>query len=179
MSISQGIFPDCLKRARVIPLFKAGDSLDKKNYRPISSIGTLAKIFEKLMHSRLMNFLEKFNILSQNQYGFQKNTSTTGTLLQFLSEVHESLNRRETLVSVFLDFSKEFDTVNHTLLLQKLERMGIRGISLKWFESYLTNRTQVVCIDDINSSDKNILTGVPQGSVLGPALFLFYVNLYQ
>ena len=128
------------------------------------------------MHSRLMNFLEKFNILSQNQYGFQKNTSTTDALLQFMSEAHKSLDRKETLISVFLDFSKAFDTVNHTLLLQKLEHMGIRGTSLKWFESYLTNRTQVVCIDDINSSAKHIVTGVPQGSVLGPALFLCYVN---
>ena len=148
MSISQGIFPDCLKRARVIPLFKAGDSLDKKNYRPISSIGTLAKIFEKLMHSRLMNFLEKFNILSQNQYGFQKNTSTTDALLQFMSEAHKSLDRKETLISVFLDFSKAFDTVNHTLLLQKLEHMGIRGTS--WQNKQQTNQTQVACIDDIN-----------------------------
>ena len=80
------------------------------------------------------------------------------------------------LISVFLDFSKAFDTVNHTLLLQKLEHMGIRGTSLKWFESYLTNRTQVVCIDDINSSEKNFLTGVPQVNVLGPALFLCYAN---
>ena len=166
----------CLKRARVIPLFKTVDSLDKKNYRPISSIGTLAKIFEKLMHSRLMNFLEKFNILSQNQYGFQKNTSTTDALLQYISEAPKSLDRKETLISVFLDFSKVFDTVNHTLLLQKLEHMRIRRTSLKWFELYLTNRTQVVCIDDINSTEKNILSGVPQGSVLGPALFICYVN---
>ena len=107
-------------------LFKAGDSLDKNNYRPISSIGTLAKMFEKLMHSRLINFLEKFNILSLNQYGFQKNTSTTDALLKFMSEAHKSLDRKETLILVFLHFSNEFDTVNHTLLLQKLEHMGIK-----------------------------------------------------
>ena len=93
-----------------------------------------------------------------------------------MSEAHKGLDRKETHVSVFLDFSKAFDTVNHTLLLQKLEHMGIRGTSLKWFESYLTNRTKVVCIDDINSSEKHILTRVPQGNVLGPALYLCYVN---
>ena len=108
-----------------------------------------------------MNFLEKFRILYQNQYGFPNNTSTTDALLQFMSDAHKSLDRKETLISVFLDFSKAFHTVNHALLLQKLEQRGIRGTSLKWFESYLTNPTQAVCIDDINSSEKNILTEVP------------------
>ena len=175
VSVARGIFPTCLKHARVVPLFKSGDST-VFNFRPISTLSLMSKIFEKLMHCRLNSFIEHFNIINSNQFGFRKKHSTSGAIIEYLNYAYKSLDSKQNLITVFLDFKKAFDTVNHSILLIKLEHIGVRGVSLNWFRSYISNRTQHVYINNCNSSRGTLLTGVPQGSVLGPLLFNIYIN---
>ena len=175
-SIVEGCFPNCLKLARVIPVFKSGCRKNVSNYRPISTLPVLSKIFEKLMHKRLSQFLSSNKIIVSHQFGFRPSSSTGDAVLEFLDRVYELLNGGKLLMPVYLDFSKAFDTVNHNILLQKIERYGIRGLSNNWFRSYLLNRKQYVSIGDSNSKINTISMGVPQGSILGPALFLMYIN---
>ena len=175
-SLNTGVFPDCLKLAKIIPIFKAGDTKLMKNYRPISMLPFLSKLFERLMYSRLVTFLEKYNILSNEQFGFRKNSSTSDAVVEFLDNAYRAMDDKNYLIAVFLDFSKTFDTVNHSILLQKLNHLGIRGSFNKWFSSYLKNRKQYVSINNKCSSKTHITLGVPQGSILGPILFLLYIN---
>ena len=171
-----GIFPVCLKNARVIPIFKSGDAKSVKNYRPISMLPFLSKVFERLMSKRLNSFLTKSNILCSHQFGFRKNSCTSDAILEFLDNTYSSLDRKENILAVFLDFSKAFDTVNHEILLLKMNHLGIRGNMLSWFRSYLHNRRQKVFVAGHLSEAAEITMGVPQGSVLGPILFLLYIN---
>ena len=175
-SFEQGIFPDILKVARVIPLFKSGVLHLLSNYRPISNLHFVSKIFERAMYRRLVDFIEKFEILFVNQFGFRKHRSTDDALIKFTDCIYDSFEKSNYSLSVFLDFSKAFDTIDHSILIKKLERFGIRGNSLRWFESYLSNRYQYVSIGSSLSQCLPILTGVPQGSILGPLLFLLYIN---
>ena len=144
LSISQGIFPEQLKIANVITLHKSDDSMSFNNYRPVSVLCVLSKIFEKIMYNRVTAFLEIFKILHDNQYGFRKKSSTHVALLTFIDKVIEAIENGEYAIGVFLDFSKAFDTVDHEILLNKLDHYGIRGCVLSWFKSYLSRRLQYV-----------------------------------
>ena len=176
LSLSQGIFPDELKVANIIPLFKSDDPMLFNNYRPVSLLSIFSKIFEKVMYKRLVEFLEQQNILYDKQFGFRKKHSTYMPIMLLVDKLVRAMERGDFVIGIFLDFSKAFDTVDHKILLEKLEHYGIRGIALNWFANYLDNRQQFVTYNESCSNRQTMLCGVPQGSILGPILFLLYIN---
>lgn len=178
LSISAGCVPEILKTAIVVPIYKKGDKFDEKNYRPISLLPVLSKMLEKLIKTRLLSFLNSQKFFNPCQYGFRESLSTESALNNFLSEVYKGLNHsdRKVCSALFLDVSKAFDVVDHPILIEKLEKAGIRGLPLKWFQSYLSGRKQKVRIGKTTGNLESVEYGVPQGSVLGPILFLIFVN---
>ena len=176
LSFSQGKFPDQLKVAKIIPIHKKGDRSDFSNYRPISILPVFSKIIEKLAYKRISLFLDKNNILSENQFGFRQGRSTDIAIHSLVEKYYETIERNEYLVGLFIDFSKAFDTISHSILLKKLQYYGIRGQSLNWIEDYLYNRKQFVSYNGKHSQVGELTIGVPQGSILGPLLFLLYIN---
>ena len=177
LSFETGIFPEILKYAKISPVHKLkGSILDIQNYRPISLLSNIDKLFEKIMHSRVTSFLETYQCIYPLQFGFRKKHSTTHALINIIELIKSAFDQSKFACGIFVDFSKAFDTVDHNILLQKLSHYGIRGLSNKWFESYLTGRKQFVSIDNIDSQLKDVIYGVPQDSVLGPLLFLIYMN---
>ena len=149
------------------------------NYRPISVLSVFSKILERIVYKRVYSFLEKNNILYGSQFGFRKGLSTEMALLEFLNKIVDAFEKDSFVMGIFIDLSKAFDTINHEILLTKLYNYGLRGIAHKWFFSYLTNRKQCTRFNNSLSDLQYIRCGVPQGTLLGPLLFLLYVNDIQ
>jgi len=171
--ILEGHYPTSLKLAKIVPIHKKGPRCSLTNYRAISMLPVINKIFEKLINKRILNYFNKFNLFCDSQYGFRKNRSTEQACLRLITNV---LNRNNKTASLFVDFKSAFDTVNHRLLLEKLSLYGVRGNSLKLIKSYLSNRQVYVSINSARSSKQDIALGLPQGSILGPLLFNIYIN---
>ena len=175
-SIECGCFPSVLKVAQVTPVFKSGDKHDMTNYRPISVLPILCKIFERFLCDQLVSFFVGRSILTDSQFGFRKGFSTVDSVIQLTNNVYKSLNNKFHSVNIFVDFRKAFDTVNHGILLSKLHCYGVRGLANDYFRSYLSDRRQCVRVGDVISEEAVFNVGVPQGSIAGPLLFLIYVN---
>ena len=175
-SLLSGIVPSQLKIAKVNPIFKSGDNQVFSNYRPISILPSISKILEKIMYIRLFDFVTKNEIFSPHQYGFRPNRSTYMAINDLYCKITDDLDNKHHSLGIFLDLSKAFDTLNHDILLHKLNVYGIRGLANAWIKNYLSNRKQYVVYNNTDSTHSDIVCGVPQGSILGPLLFLLYIN---
>lgn len=175
-SLKQGIFPDILKIAEIVPVYKDGEKECIENYRPISLLSVFAKIFENCVYEKMNNYLEHTKFYAPQQFGFLKGKSTDTALYKHISQITESVENNKATVAVYLDLAKAFDTVNYKILIRKLINAGIRGPMINWLMSYLTNRKHRVKIKNTRSNDLTLKIGVPQGSVLGSFLFIVYIN---
>ena len=175
-SLQSGIFPDKLKIARVTPLFKKGSDSELGNYRLISVLPCFSRILEKIMYNRICKHLKEKDILYKKQFGFQQKHSTEYDILQLIDQVNNRFERNQFTLGISIDLSRAFDTVDHKILISKSKNYGVRGNNLKWFESYLNNHKQFIAYSNKYASFETITSGVPQGSILAPLLFLIYVN---
>ena len=162
-SLNLSIFPENMKIVKVTPIFKSGKKELPKNYRPISVLPCFSKILEKIMYNRVYNYLNDNNLLFYKQFGFRKGHSTDDALISLINSIYDSFNQNKYTLVVFIDLSKPFDTVDHNILIDKLNLYGIKNNSLKWFSSYLPNRKQFIQAGAIKTSTLDIICGVPQG----------------
>ena len=178
-SIRYGVFPTRWKVAKVVPIFKSGSSLDVSNYRPISVFPIVSKILEKHVHQALYDYVEKFQLLRVAQSGFRAKHSCETALLKMIDEWLKDIDDGKMIGSNLLDLRKAFDLVNHDILLKKLRLYQCSEQASRWFQSYLSNRKQYVHLNDICSDPKTVISGVPQGSIIGPLLVIIYINEFD
>ena len=174
--LNTGVFPDLLKISKVIPIYKKEDDTMFSNYRPISLLPSISKIFEKVILEQLATYLDRNNLIHKHQYGFRKNHSTEYTSLHIVDYLNYELDKNRTPTNIYLDLSKAFDSLYHDILLNKLQHYGLCDVAQDLLKSYLTNRKQFVQFNEHSSDMKYTHNGVPQGSILGPLLFLIYIN---
>ena len=175
-SLMTGIFPSALKIAKVVPLHKKDSTVSMDNYRPVSLLTSISKVFEKVVHIQVSDYFVKNELFFKSQYGFRAEHSTELAGIELVDRIHTEMDNKKNPFTIYMDLSKAFDTLDHSILLRKLQHYGINDLELSWFRSYLTDRTQYVEINQAKSSMASIETGVPQGSILGPLLFLIYMN---
>lgn len=177
LSFQSGIFPNRMKVAKVVPLYKDGDKHMFTNYRPISLLSQFSKVLEKKFVQKLDEFIEKKKqLLNESQYGFRLGRSTASATMNIVEDIVNATDNKKHTIGVFIDLKKAFDTVDHSILLSKLKLYGVRGIVLDWLSSYLNKRQQYVQYNNNKSNNMQIKCGIPQGSVLGPKLFILYIN---
>ena len=175
-SIKTSVFPSVLKVANVIPIYKNGDKFDKKMYRPISILHVVSLIVERYVNLHFKTFLEANDLLYSRQSGFRENHSCQTSLIRIIDDWITAIDNNQIVGTLMLDLSKAFDLVNHSILLTKLEAYGLHISTLDWFKSYLKDRSQQTYVSGLYSNPGHVFTGVPQGSVVGPTLFLLYIN---
>ena len=176
MSLKSGVFPTDWKCSKVVPVFKSGSTSEIENYRPISVIPAISKVIERIVHQQFSTYLEDSDLLSNCQFGFRKKRSTELAATLFFDNVKKKVNDGMMVGAVFIDLSKAFDTISHSKLLQKLESYGVTGVELAWFNDYLFNRSQRIQFDNLLSTNVDVHCGVPQGSIIGPLLFILFYN---
>ena len=175
-SLITSTVPTGWKQAKLVPLYKSGDSNKVENYRPISVLPTLSKLMEKAVHTQLTEYLESGKLLNDSQFGYRANRSTSLATTLLVDEIRNAGEKGMLLGALFLDLSKAFDTINHDVILKKLTSYGVNNVELQWFTDYLFNRSQFVVVGNQTSTVFDISSGVPQGSILGPLLFLLFIN---
>ena len=176
LSISSQRFPESWKVSKVVPLHKKGEAIFPKNYRPVSLLPVLSKVLERVIFEQMISYLEHNQLLHPSHHGFRTGHSTVTALIEMYDQWIEALEKEEVTAVVMLDLSAAFDVVDHTILLQKLEILGFKECSLAWLRSYLTDRSQQVYIEGSLSEALNLEAGVPQGSILGPLLYILFTN---
>ena len=178
-SLKQGIFPNVWKLAKITPIYKSGARNEENNHRPISVLSVFSKLFEKVVHDQLWDFLLSTRKLTMSQFAHRKLHSTITSLISVSDYWYENIDKNNVNFALFLDLKKAFDTVDHEILIRKMQVYGIKDIEVEWFRSYLKNRQQYCSLNGKKSSSRPITCGIPQGSCLGPLLFILYLNDFE